>query len=191
MIELMVTIAVLALLMMAVGPSIGAWVNNTRIRNVAQSIQAGMQRARLEAVRRNQPVRFTLVSLADSAVMDDGCVASGNGVSWVVSFNDPAGKCSQAASDTTDPMIVEKFAGGVGGRTVAVNALLADLSASASTITFDGFGRVSNAGPIGVVNVDDVNPGNDYRALRLTIGTGGTVRMCEPKVTSISDPRHC
>ncbi|MBW8720230.1 MAG: prepilin-type N-terminal cleavage/methylation domain-containing protein [Variovorax paradoxus] len=38
LVELIVTIAVLALILFAVMPSIGTWLENTRIRNVADSL---------------------------------------------------------------------------------------------------------------------------------------------------------
>ena len=39
-------------------PSTGAWIRNSRLRTAAESISDGMQQARNEAVRRNQPVEF-------------------------------------------------------------------------------------------------------------------------------------
>ncbi|HMM84392.1 GspH/FimT family pseudopilin [Azohydromonas sp.] len=184
LIELMVTLSVLAMVLMAVAPGVAAWVANTQIRNVAGSIQAGLQKARTEALRRNAPVRFALVSLSDTATMDDSCELSDTGVSWVVSRDDPTGKCSAAPSDTSEPRIVEARAGGVGGKYVAV-------AAGASSIVFNGFGRTVGVGGDVAIDVDHVDPGADYRALRLVVGPGGTVRMCDPKVSSSDDPRKC
>ncbi|MCI1190474.1 GspH/FimT family pseudopilin [Calidifontimicrobium sp. SYSU G02091] len=189
-IELMVTITVLALLLMAVAPSVGAWIANTQIRNAATSIQMGLQRARSEALRRNTPVRFTLVSLTNAAVMDDSCAPSDSGVSWVVSLDDPTGDCGTAPSDTAAPRIVETHAGGVGGGRFTVAATTSG-GDEASSVTFNGFGRVVGTDGIGVIDIDHVEPGADYRALRLVIGLGGTVRMCDPAVTSADDPRKC
>ena len=69
LIELMVTVVILVMLLLGVAPSIGAWMRNTQVRNVASSMLAGLNRARNEAMRRNVPVRFSLVSLADSTVL--------------------------------------------------------------------------------------------------------------------------
>jgi type IV fimbrial biogenesis protein FimT len=190
LIELMVTISVLALVLLAVAPSVGAWLGSTQIRNVASSIQTGLQRARSEAVRRNEPVRFSLVSLADSAVMDDSCTLSQAGVSWVVSLDDPEGECAAAPSDTESPRIVDKRAGGIGGKNVTVVARTTG-GVAASAVVFNGFGRVIGTDAIGVIDVDHVTPGEDYRALRLVLGAGGTVRMCDPKVADADDPRRC
>lgn len=195
MIELAVTMVILALLLVGAGPSIGAWMRNTQVRNTASSVLAGLNRARNEAMRRNIAVRFSLVSLADSAVMGSSCALSDTGVSWVVSVRDPASNCQYApatvAADANDPMIVETNAGGVGGKNVVVAARVADNSAGANTVTFNSFGRVADAAPIGFINVSNDVTGNDYRRLRIEIGNGGTVRMCDRATTSTTDPRYC
>lgn len=191
LIELMVTVALSVLLITMVEPSISTWMANTQIRSVATSIQAGLQRARSEAVRRNEPVRFTLVSLNDSALMDNSCAAHANGVSWVVSLDEPDGKCGREASDSSDPRIVEKRAGGVGRKGVAVQALDGNGGEGSASVVFNGFGRVVGATGMASITVDNLVAGNDYRALRIVIGTGGTVGLCEPKVTNSADPRRC
>lgn len=190
LVELIVTISVLALLLLAVLPSVGTWMANTQIRNVANSIRDGLLRARSEAVRRNQPVRFSLVELSDSAVMDNSCALSAAGVSWVVSLDDPSDECAAAPSDEDTPRIVDKRAGGVGGKNVSVHATTG-AGDDADTVIFNGFGRVAGANAIGIVDVDHVSPGADYRALRIVVGSGGTVRMCDPKVVDAGDPRRC
>ena len=191
LIELAVTFMVLGLLIVAAGPSIGTWIGNTQVRGTATSIQNGLNRARAEAVRLNRPVRFSLVALADSAVLDNSCALSAVGTSWVVSVNDPTSLCAAAVSDTVAPLIVDKAAGGVGGKNVVVSALQADGATAANTVTFNPFGRVIDAAPIERIDVDNQISGGDYRALRIVIGSGGTVRMCDVKVVSATDPRKC
>jgi type IV fimbrial biogenesis protein FimT len=204
LIELMVTVVILVMLMLGVAPSIGAWMRNTQVRNVASSMLAGLNRARNEAMRRNVPVRFSLVSLADSTVLDSSCALSAAGVSWVVSVRNPAGNCQMAPVMTTDtaaydaaladpnnPLIVEANAGGVGGKSVVVAAAVADGSAAADTVTFGSFGRITDAAPIGFINISNQVAGNDYRRLRIELGTGGTVRLCDLGVTVQTDPRYC
>jgi len=190
LIELAVVLALVALLLMAVVPNASAWIRNTQIRNVATSIQNGLQRARAEAMRRNTNVRFSLVDLSDSAVMDDSCSLSSVGVSWVVSLDDPSSKCATAVSDSTAPRILDKHASGGGGKWVTVQATDAS-GGGATEVVFNGFGRAVDASGISTLDVDNNSPGDDYRALRIVVGTGGTIRMCEPKVTASSDPRRC
>lgn len=71
LVELMVTVAVLSVLMVLAVPSFTEWVQNSRIRTAAESVQNGVQFARAEAVRRNARVEFALV---------------GTGGGWVVRF---------------------------------------------------------------------------------------------------------
>ena len=195
LIELAVALTVLGLLMMAVMPSVGVWIRNTQVRNTASSMLAGLQVARNEAIRRNTAVRFSLVSLTDSAIMNNTCALSNTGVSWVVSVRNPAGNChytpASVAADANDPMIVETQAGGVGGRNVVTCANVSDGSATANTVTFNGFGRVENAAPIGFIDVANQTAGNDYRRYRIEIAAGGSVRMCDLAVTSTTDARYC
>ena len=195
LIELAVALTVLALLMFAVLPSVGVWMRNTQVRNTASSIYSGLQVARNEAIRRNVAVRFSLVSLTDSAVMNNTCALSSTGVSWVVSVRDPTSQCqytpSNVAADANDPMIVDKNAGGQGGRNVVTCSNVADGSASANTVVFNGFGRVDNATPIGFIDVTNETLSNDYRRFRIEVSAGGALRMCDLAVTSTTDARYC
>jgi type IV fimbrial biogenesis protein FimT len=68
LIELMVAIAILAILLTLGIPNFTVWMQNTQIRTATESIQNGLQLARAEAVRRNEPVSFIL----------------GTGTSWTV-----------------------------------------------------------------------------------------------------------
>jgi type IV fimbrial biogenesis protein FimT len=62
LIELMVTIAVLAVLLTVAAPSFNSQVANYRTRTGAEGIVNGLQLARSEAIRRNTDVSFTLNS---------------------------------------------------------------------------------------------------------------------------------
>jgi type IV fimbrial biogenesis protein FimT len=184
LIELVVTLTILALLAFAVFPSMADWMRNTRVRNSAESIQNGLQKARNEALRRNQNVTFWLVSQSDDRVIDNGCALSTESGSWVVSLSSPAGLCGTAPSTDTAPMIVETHAAGQGGGGVAVAAVASD-GTSSSSVTFNGFGQVVQSGkPISTVDFTGA------RRLRVLVSTGGAVRMCDRDVAS-TDPRAC
>jgi len=196
LIELMVTLVILALLAFSVGPSVSAWMRNTQVRNTASSMLAGLSKARNEAMRRNTQIRFSLVSLTNPTTMDTSCALSDTAVSWVVSVKDPSTHCdytpATVAADADDPQIVETFAGGVGGQNVVVAAKIANGSATANTITFNAFGRIVDAAPIGFINVSNSTAGGDYRRLRIEmLDTGGTIRLCDLGVTTLTDPRIC
>jgi type IV fimbrial biogenesis protein FimT len=74
------------------------------------------------------------------------------------------------------------------------NVTVAVTPAGATTITFNAFGRVQNANAINRIDVDSsVLSAADSREMRITIGAGGNIRMCDPNLTvsSPNDPRAC
>ena len=196
LIELLTTLAVVALLLFVGLPSMNTWLQNQQLRTSAESLQAGLQFARAEALRRNAPVRFQLVDTLTAA-----CVLSDTGTNWIVSLQDPTGLCDQVPSDTAAPLTIQTRSGAEG----TPNAVIAGTNGAApgpvvaaNTVTFTGLGRVSGAvaSPITRINVRNTNggacqPAGPMRCLRLDISTAGQVRMCDPAVTDNTDPRFC
>lgn len=191
LIELAVTLAVFGILLALVAPNAAAWVASMQIRATADSLQTGLHKARMEAIRRNQLVRFSLVSTTNPSVMDDSCALSSSAASWVVSMNDPATKCGSAFSDTADPMLIDTYAAGEYARRVTVTARQADGVTAATSVVFDGFGRIAGAGALARITIDNVVTGNDFRPLRIVIADGGGIRLCDPRITDNTDPRFC
>jgi type IV fimbrial biogenesis protein FimT len=190
LIELLVTVAVLGLVLMLGLPNISIWLQNTQIRNSAESAISGLQLARAEALRRNRNVRFSLV---DS--LDAGCNLTTSGLNWVVSLADPSANCGVDPSDTVDPFIVQKRAGLDGSPDVA-------LAASDFSVNFNGLGSASSINPAVAGGVWQVNFSNPYggacqaaagpmRCLRVVVNSSGSVRMCDPAVGDATDPRAC
>ncbi len=60
LVELMVSIVVLAIMASIAIPSFQTWLHNTQVRNAAESITNGLQKARAEAVSRNTRTTFVL-----------------------------------------------------------------------------------------------------------------------------------
>ncbi|VTU33978.1 Verru_Chthon cassette protein D [Variovorax sp. SRS16] len=188
LVELIVTITVLAMILAMAMPTVANWTGNTRIRNVADSLQNGLQIARAEAVRRNQSMSFWLVAVGDPTTLSNDCTLSSTSGSWVVSINSPVGHCADAPSTTSSPMLVTGRASG-GGITVA--AFQADNATAGMAVTFDGFGRIAptaGAGTIGFINVTGATGSVN---LSIVVSPGGLVRMCDPRVTDTKDPRLC
>jgi len=193
LVELMVAVAILALLIVAAMPSLGTWLENTRIRNEGDSLVNGLQTARAEAVRRNQNVSFWLVHLPDPAKLDNTCTQSTTGTdgSWVVSVSNPGSHCGDDPLSTTSNTsgIVVGRAMGSDSAHVSVTALQSGGTAG-SSVTFNGFGRVAGTGSIAEIDLDGTG-GSTYRKLNVMVSTTGAVRMCDPLVTSSTDPRKC
>jgi type IV fimbrial biogenesis protein FimT len=189
LIEMMITLAVFALLLMVGLPSMTTWLQNQQVRTSAEGLQAGLQFARAEALRRNASVRFQLVDTLTAA-----CVLVDNGTNWIVSMNDPTGLCDVPESDTADPLAIQKRSGAEGTPNAVVRGLSG--AAAATTVTFNGLGRVTGAGAITQIDVTNTSGGNcqpagPMRCLRLNISSGGQVRMCDPAVADNTDPRFC
>jgi len=60
LIELMITITVLAVLLLLGLPSFSEWTTNLRIRTASESVMTGLKTARTEAVRQNTNVTFVI-----------------------------------------------------------------------------------------------------------------------------------
>jgi len=197
-IELMIGIAVLGILIAAGVPSLRTWIQSSQIRTSAESIQSGLELARAEAVRRNVLVRFQLVSGIEA-----GCGLSTSKTSWVVSLDEPSGKCTVAASDSVDPRIIQVRSGSEGSSNVVANA-------TQSTIFFNGLGRqvtslisagVASPAPTQQVTIQLTNPnggacvteGGKIRCLNVTVTPGGKIRMCDPAFDGLvpADPQAC
>ena len=191
LVELMVTIALLSVLLMAVLPDIGTWMRNLNIKSTSSTLMAGLTTAREQAVRRNRVVRFSLVTLTDNSTMDNSCAVSASGRSWVVSMSDPVGKCRDDVSSTVEPMILAKQVTGDGGMKTTVQSLNA-AGGAASWIAFDQFGRVQ-ASPTAIttINIDATTSNSENRPLRIIVSPGGDAHLCDPKVNITGDPRKC
>lgn len=190
LIELMIGITIMALLLMIGLPNMSIWLNNTQIRTTGETLLAGLQLARTEAVKRNQIVRFHVVSDLTS-----GCAITAGGKSWVVSLDDPTGACDAAPDEAVAPRILQARSGSEGTERAVVAAT------PAATAYFNGLGRLSSPG--GAANLTQVlitNPvggscehvdGGAMRCLRIDISVGGEAKMCDPAVTDATDPRIC
>lgn len=155
LVELMIGIAVLAILLSIAVPSFRTMIINSQVRNAAESIANGLQKARAEAVARNTNVTFVL--------------AAGTNTSWTVNQVAPA-------------TVIESRDSGEG----SANVTRTEVPAGETTVTFSNLGRVIDATPITQINLTATD---STKSLRVTIGAGGNVRMCDPSISS--GPRAC
>lgn len=166
LIELMIAITILGIVLALALPSYKAFIQNTRLRNAAESIQNGLQVARSEAVKHNAQVRFSL----------------GAGSSWTVGCVVPTADC---------PASIQQRATEEGSSAAII---VTPTPAAKTEVVFNSFGAVvPTAATFTQVDVDvdtAVLSAADSRELRITIGTGGNSRMCDPNLSS-PDPRAC
>ena len=176
LIELLISMATIAIILAAAGPNVSAWVNNTHIRSAAESINNGLQMARAEAVRRNTSVSFYLT---DS--VDNSCALVAGTSNWVVALTSPVGACA----DATNVLQRHPAADG-GGRAV--------ISSPATTITFNGLGRATTGANSICVGLTDVSAGciaaEPEHQLAVQVTAGGQIKMCSMSRPA-GDPQRC
>ncbi len=179
LIELCIGLAIFATLLSMAAPSFSIWLANSKIRTTAEAINNGLQLARAEAVRRNAVVRFQLTS-----DLTAGCALSTTASNWVISLDDPSGACANTPSDTAAPRIYQTRPASEGSTNVLV-------AADQSAIGFNSLGQqVSLGAALANVNINISSATTGTRTLRVSIGTGGQTRMCDPALAS-TDPQGC
>lgn len=186
LIELMIGIVIVAILLALAVPNFSLFIQNSRIRSTAESIQNGLSLARVEAVRRNANVQFVL----------------GADLSWTVG-------CETVIVTDCPASIQVKSAAESANISVALSEVLASTGAVVadpvftSTLSFNNLGKVTSATlPAGNNAVFDIsNPGGgacaalngSMRCLRVLVTSGGQIRMCDPALTisKPTDPQAC
>jgi type IV fimbrial biogenesis protein FimT len=168
LIELMVTIVLLAIVLALGFPSMATWIRNSKIRTVADSLQNGLRLAQAEALRRS---RQTVFSLTNSTNPATSLTAVADGRNWSINT-------VQLLTDETAQFIEAGVLSSVG----------ADVQITGpAAICFNSLGRlVLNGSPgtgaacAAAAATYDVTLSGADRPLRVSVSLGGQVRMCDP-----------
>jgi type IV fimbrial biogenesis protein FimT len=178
LIELMIALAIFAILVLLAGPLYADFMGNTQIRSAAENSLAGVRLAQTNAVQNNRPAKFVI----------DPTAAGG----WAVyPYNDELASYALVA--------VQTYSWNEGAPKTSVTLL----PPGATTVTFDGLGRVAANGyplvPDGTASLTEVDVTNinvsvgSRRNLHVQISAvGGTTatKLCDPLVLA-PDPRSC
>ncbi len=169
LVEVMVTIALLALLLSLAAPAFGTWTRNAQVRTVSDSLQNGLRFAQAEAVRRNRQIAFFRTNSQDCTT---AAASSADGPHWAIRT---VPLFAGEAAEAVQCGVLSDVAGGV---TVT----------GPQVLCFNSAGRLA-ANPNGVVNGQPCEapallrtyvvtaPGAE-RTLNVTVALGGQVRMC-------------
>jgi len=190
LIEVVIAIAIIALLMVMGLPSLGLFLDNQKIRSTTEALYALLQQARTEAAKRNTPVEFVMfndaIDLTDFTFINSVTPAAG-GANWAVRVPNPA------AVGTYELVTTRSGAEGSGG-----TAPIVSVTGGAATITFNGFGGTNGLAGTATFQFTRANPANPdllcktaggaIRCLNITVTTGGQVRVCDPAVDPAFDP---
>lgn len=205
-IELMVTIAIVAIILMLGVPSFSSLLQNHKLTSAAKSFTEGLQVARTEAIRRNTSVEFVLSSAPLTGVADNdaaGAVQSVTGPNWVVRVPSGTGPVTYAA---VEAKAAQDSSAGTATSVTVVGAVASGAPVSttfAGTIAFNGLGvPLDNSGSLNtagayVLRVE--NPGGgtcaaaggQMRCMQIRVRPGGQIQLCDPAVTDARDSRSC
>jgi len=171
-IEIMISVLIVGILMMAAVPSFKTWIQNSQIRTAGESMVNALQTARNEAVRRNACVQAKLVDYPQT--------------SWDVRT------CPDALDPAVPPIAQRAHTEGSTNASVKSDDDL-------TSIAFSALGRVVDPNPVdGSKPITRIKIRNttmdaaDERRLTIEIPAGGSARMCDPSPNiTATDPRYC
>lgn len=203
LVEIMVAIAIVALLFAAAAPSFSGWTQNTRVRTATESIHNALFLAKNEALHRNTIAQF--VSCGASAW--NVIAASGSAIApasatvcttelpdgWeIVQTRGSQNETSGAVVDTTQSTIAFNGFGRQASTTDIPNAVTTptppvDVSFNITTENATCKCPAGDCGyPISVAH----GAGGTLRCLRVLVSRGGMIRMCDPALPPTS-PQGC
>jgi type IV fimbrial biogenesis protein FimT len=180
LVELMIGIAILAILVSQALPSFGSWIQNQQIRNTAEAILNGLQVAKAQAIKANTNTEFVLVAAAvdPTSVANVGAAASTAGTNWIVRNFQAGG--AYGASD-----YVQGRVGQEGSRNATV-------ASGQGSFVFTPLGRLLNPPAASInIDVDNINAYSGKRTMRVIVTPGGQIRMCDPNKVDPTNPQYC
>ena len=160
-IEMMIGIAIVAVIMVQAVPSMNGYFRDSAIRRVADEMRMGVQLAKSEAIRRNDVVQFVPAATGWSVQ----AVPAGGGN---IVINSRTAQGSEAQVNAAASAANVSFNGR--GRANMVGMFTVN-------ITNPTAGGCQDAGGI-------------VRCLSLTVSRSGQIRLCDP-VLAAADPRSC
>jgi len=191
MIEVMVTVVILAIVLAVGIPGLSAWMQNAQVKATAESVLTGLQLARGEAVRQNVRTRFQLTNASGQAswtIVTDSLTAQGTFPS--------ANQVQTAGAQES----------GANARLGVSTAALATTNCCATAITagtgmgtnplpgvvFNAFGQVvTDASVTRITRIDVSNPSApDTRRLVIMVSSSGMAKLCDPSFPT-SNARGC
>ncbi|MBS4097543.1 MAG: GspH/FimT family pseudopilin [Sulfuricella sp.] len=169
LVEILVGLALVAVLVGSALPGFMTWIQNTQIRTAAESMLNAMQFARAEAVRRNEQVRVSLLGF-DWTISD----AAGNTIETRVS-----GEGSRNAVLTV-----------VGAMPLTFNGLGRPIAGTPAIGGGSDVTQITVSNPVGG---GCQGSGGPMRCLEIHVTLSGQVRMCDPQMTVLdpTNPQAC
>jgi type IV fimbrial biogenesis protein FimT len=189
LIELMVTITLIAILMLLAIPAFGTWSADARVRSTAESLQNALRMAQLTAVARSRPTVFALTNATPAA----NAAPVANGRNWYIEALPMA---DEDEDKVTDSFIQGATVAGQYGVTIAGPASLCfnslgrqvtkTLTKPSTTCTAptDDNTVTTKSDTLGTYTVSKAGAS---RRLLVRVYLGGRVRMCDAAKTLINN----
>lgn len=174
MLELMVTVVILAILIGIGMPQMAQWIQRMTVSSASELIQNGLRQAIGEAIRRNTEVDFILTDGTPSVSGVASLVAKQNGINWAIRVVDSA-----ASNRYVNGHATKELSSGVTFQGPA-------------GVRFNGAGRVLDltGAAVGGKQVFRVTRSGAEVAYCVFVTPGAAVKMCDPSRAS-GDPRAC
>lgn len=181
LIELMIAIAIVAILLTTGIPAFTTLIQNSKLRNAAENCLAGLQRARSEALQKNDSIEFLLTNDNPIAANVAAFTPSATGRNWAIRHADMSA-------------FIEGHAGIEGSGQSASSNVAVDGN-GVSSIVFNGLGR-ANLAATATFNFTNpaggsCAPAGPMRCLNVLVSVGGQIRLCDPAATAAGDTRGC
>jgi len=194
-IEVMVVLAIVAILALLVVPSMKTWIANSRVRTVAESLQNDLRTTQSEAFKRSRQVLFVQTASSTVRVGDSSLTAaSTSGSNWYADVIPVA-----SGADSSVNIFLVNTIGSQYGVTVAMK----NTGTAVSALCFNSEGRLAANTSTGLSVACTVPTGTSLmtfdlslsgadRPLRVEVQQGGRVRLCDPaKTLSSTAPDGC
>lgn len=202
LIELVIVLAIMGILMALGLPAYNEIIRNSAIRSAAEGTLTGLQLAKVEALKRNLMIRFTLVDSLD-ATCDLHALNTPGTAYWIVSRNSALAACDATAdpSISITPTAATVFVLIKPSVKLGTGVLV---TASNNLFCFNSLGMLTNTncagGATAAATMDFSSDAGTCRTsldgpglacLRVAVSAGGTARLCDPLVTTAGDSRRC
>ena len=196
LVELLISVAIMAILSAVALPNFSAWLANSQIRSVSEALQNDLRLAQSEAVKRNRIVALVLTNSTPTTA-SPGSTAATPARNWVIYALPLQNSDEGAASAAGSTRMVKAFTQENNSRT--------QVSLAARVVCFNSMGRLVTQ-TTGIADAGNVqcaapaanaplafaiqNPsGNTNLSVQLTLG--GQVRMCNPSKSISTSPDGC
>jgi type IV fimbrial biogenesis protein FimT len=175
LVELMVTLALLALLMLAATPPLATWSANARVRGVAERLSNDLRLTRAEAMRRNRLSAFALTL----GTPDLGATPVANGTAW---FAQALPRLSGEAVSDSVMFILSSASARQEQVTITGPALLCfNMIGRPVSRTGTGLGADCSAPTtFAAPKIYHLSAAGSDRPIEVQVFAGGRIRVCDP-----------